>query len=176
MANLSAMCPNRCQPCLRAKHLTGRSSTPRPIDSPIGVSGVLDHPPSRVMTVGCVSAFSRHVTPEFCKTFRPRRKQRAQGKPGARCTRGLVCNVRKRKRTRAYRSSGGIPAFPARWVTAYFVISPVNGSFATVIPRKLASQELSASTAAPGPHDFAVRVRRQRQLHHSRPPHLTARS
>jgi len=46
--------------------------------------------------------------------------------------------------------------------TAYFVLSPVNGSFATVIPEKLASQELGASTAASGPHDFAVRVTRLR--------------
>jgi len=74
------------------------------------------------------------VRPSFAETIRPQ-KQRAQGKPGARCTRGLVCNVRKQKRTRAYRSSGGIPAFPARWVTACFELSPVNGSFATVAPR-----------------------------------------
>src|SRR5437016_8387474 len=44
--------------------------------------------------------------------------------------------------------------------TAYFVLSPVNGSFATVAPKKLASQELDASTAASGPRDFAVRIRR----------------
>jgi hypothetical protein len=119
---------------LSSSGLTGRSSTPRPIDWNIGVSGILDQPLSRVMTGGYAPAFSRHRSPEFCKAIRPR-KQRAQGKPGARCTRGLVCNVRKRKRTRAYRSSGGIPAFPARWVTAYFVLSPVNGSFATVAPR-----------------------------------------
>src|SRR6202022_128030 len=35
-------------------------------------------------------------------------KQRAQGKPGARCTRGLVCKNAQKKRTRAYRFSGGI--------------------------------------------------------------------
>ena len=33
---------------------------------------------------------------------------RAQGRPGARCTRSLVCKVRKRTRTRAYRFSGNI--------------------------------------------------------------------
>ena len=33
-------------------------------------------------------------------------RMRAQGMPGARCTRGLVCNVRKEVRTRAYRYSG----------------------------------------------------------------------
>jgi hypothetical protein len=35
--------------------------------------------------------------------------------PGARCTRGLVCKMHKEKRTRAYRFSGGNPAFPAQW-------------------------------------------------------------
>jgi hypothetical protein len=34
--------------------------------------------------------------------------------PGARCTRGLVCKI-VRKRTRAYRFSGNTPAFPAQW-------------------------------------------------------------
>src|ERR1700750_2353650 len=47
--------------------------------------------------------------------FPPPRKQRAQGRPDARCTRGLVCNVHKKVRTRAYRSSGEHPAFPAQW-------------------------------------------------------------
>ena len=36
--------------------------------------------------------------------------------PGARCTRGLVCNVCIKMRTRAYRFSGNTPAFPAQWV------------------------------------------------------------
>jgi hypothetical protein len=36
--------------------------------------------------------------------------------PGARCTRGLVCKMHKEMRTRAYRFSGGSPAFPAQWL------------------------------------------------------------
>src|SRR6476469_6010790 len=47
--------------------------------------------------------------------------------------------------------------------TAYFELSPVNGSFATVAPQEaLLPKELDASTAASGPHDFAVRVGRLR--------------
>jgi hypothetical protein len=41
--------------------------------------------------------------------------QRAQGRPGARCTRGLVRKMHKEMRTRAYRFSGNTPAFPAQW-------------------------------------------------------------
>ena len=35
--------------------------------------------------------------------------------PGARCTRGLVCKMHKKMRTRAYRFSGNTPTFPAQW-------------------------------------------------------------
>jgi hypothetical protein len=38
-------------------------------------------------------AFSRHEMPEVCVTFHPLTRKRAQGKPGARCTRGLACKV-----------------------------------------------------------------------------------
>src|ERR687890_236430 len=44
--------------------------------------------------------------------------------------------------------------------TAYFVLSPENGSFASVACASY--RKLNASTAAPEPHDFAVRVRRVR--------------
>src|SRR5215212_11326936 len=60
--------------------------------------------------------------------------------------------------------------------TAYFVISPENGSFASVAPKKLSPAQLSASTATPEPHDFTVRFRRVRLSRPQRPPHLTARS
>ena len=43
--------------------------------------------------------------------------------------------------------------------TAYNALSPVSGLVVTVALEKLASKELSASIAAPGPHDFAVRSR-----------------
>ena len=52
--------------------------------------------------------------------------------PGARCTRGLVCKIVRKKRTRAYRFSGNTPAFPAQWLYGLcrdlpgdeFVLSP----------------------------------------------------
>jgi hypothetical protein len=48
--------------------------------------------------------------------------------------------------------------------------SPVTGFVATVAPEKLASRELDASTAASGPHDFAVRIMHVRLARKSRPP------
>src|SRR5262245_27102630 len=85
-----------------------------------GVKHPQDMPPSRFPpspTFGDSS--SRHVTcPRLPDTSRPL-VQRAQGRPGARCTRGLACMDAHSKRTRAYRFSGNTPAFPAQgnvWV------------------------------------------------------------
>jgi hypothetical protein len=58
-------------------------------------------------------AFSRRAAPEVCSNSPPR-KRRVQGMPGARCTRGLVCNVCIEMRTRAYRYSRNTPASPAQ--------------------------------------------------------------
>ena len=61
--------------------------------------------------------------------------------------------------------------------TAYIVLSPENGSFASVAPwEAVASRCIDASTATSGPHDFAVRIMRLRLALTPRPPHLTARS
>jgi hypothetical protein len=54
------------------------------------------------------------IRPSFERNLPPS-GTRAQGRPGARCTRGLVCSCAQEVRTRAYRSSGEHPAFPAQW-------------------------------------------------------------
>src|SRR6266480_86752 len=46
--------------------------------------------------------------------------------PGARCTRGLVCKVHIESGTRAYRFSGGNPAFPAQWLYGLCRALPVD--------------------------------------------------
>src|SRR5580704_19206337 len=64
------------------------------------------------------------------------------------------------------------PAFPARWCYGLYRALPGDLCLvATVIPEKLASQELSACFGAPGPHGLAVRARVSRLLPRSRPPH-----
>jgi hypothetical protein len=53
-------------------------------------------------------------------------KQRAQGKPGARCTRSRACRIVS-TRVSHHRSTG-TPGLPCAMVlTAYFVLSPVTG-------------------------------------------------
>src|SRR5436190_22702165 len=62
----------------------------------------------------------------------PPREERAQGRPGACCTRGLACDLRKQNCTRAYRAAGAFRPSLRNGFTAYSALSPVNGSFATV--------------------------------------------
>jgi hypothetical protein len=68
--------------------------------------------------------------------------------PGARCTRGLVCNSAHRKRTRAYRYSRNTPAFPAQWL--YGLCRALPGD-EFVLPPSLANERL----IEPGRVDFA---------------------
>ncbi len=70
---------------------------------------------SRAMTaVTNMAPRSRDALRPSCAN-RFAQKKRAQGMPGACCTRGLVCKAVDERRTRAYRYSRSIPAFPAQW-------------------------------------------------------------
>ena len=65
--------------------------------------------------------------------------------PGARCTRGLVCKVRKES---AHEHTGERRTLrhPLRnGFTAYFVLSPVSGLFVTVTDSKLPADLTPAS-------------------------------
>jgi len=87
--------------------------------------------------------------------------------PGARCTRGLVCNMHKRKRTRAYRFSGGNPAFPAQWLYGLWRAPPENRALLSPSPHGnrhvgpvgpfAPPRDLTPTAEASGPHAFAVR-------------------
>jgi hypothetical protein len=100
--------------------------------------------------------------------------QRAQGRPGACCTRGLACDLRKQKCTRAYRAAG---AFRPSLRNGLRLTSCSSRRTALLPPLSAnTSRQRSASTAAPEPHDFAVRSSCTRQSQLLRPPHLTARS
>jgi hypothetical protein len=92
--------------------------------------------------------------------------------PDARCTRGLVCNVHKKVRTRAYRAAEAIRHSLRNGFTAYSALSPVIG-LSCHRRRRATSRQLGASVEASGPHDFAVRFDAVRQGHlhvHRDPP------
>src|SRR5207248_7966659 len=86
-------------------------------------------------------------------------QERAQGMPGARCTRSLACKnkIAHKVVTTGSPEQPGIPR--AMVLAAYFVISPVIGLFCHRRQRNYFHQ-LDASVEASGPHDFAVREAR----------------
>ena len=90
-----------------------------------------------------------------------------EGAGNAGCTLHPRSRVQKcaKRRTRAYRFSGGIRHSLRNGFTAYIVLSPAGRARCHRRPRKLASHELDASIGASGPHDFAVRIRAVRQRH-----------
>ena len=83
----------------------------------------------------------------------PLSKKRAQGRPGARCTRGLACQMRTQKRTRAYRFSGSIPAFPAQWLYGLLRALPGERLFCH---RRRARMNLRNLTPAPRRQDHTT--------------------
>jgi hypothetical protein len=113
-------------------------------------------------------AISPHVFAQGIRLFPALSNQRAQGRPGARCTRDLVCKIVQKVRTRAYRFSGDTPAFPAQWLDGLYRALP--GDRACLTPSPSGSwcggpvglfappQDLTPTAEASGPHDFAVRL------------------
>jgi hypothetical protein len=109
----------------------------------------------------------------------PSENQRAQGMPGAGCTRSLVCSVES---TRVFTTgSARRPGIPyAMVLTAYLralpgdraFLSPSPGGYGFVRPGRArkTSAGLDAGVEASGPHDFAVRscISRQHALDRSR--------
>ena len=117
------------------------------------------------------------IRPGFAWDRRPRKTSRGRRESRVRAAPAVSCAMENRKRTRAYRFSGGNPAFPARWVTVYSALSPVTGLSCHRRPRKVlllanltpasGRQDHTASPSAPP----ALVVRKA-----ARPPHPTARS
>ena len=100
----------RCTPTHQCHTRERVSSTPRLFNSIISVSGILGRPlkpgdDTGAMTTDTPSRSRGSICPRLAIEFPYPPNQRAQGMPGARCTRGLVCNSVERRRTRAYRAA-----------------------------------------------------------------------
>ena len=114
-------------------------------------------PPSRTMTTNRF-AFSRRDSPELCFDFtllneRGRREDRVHAAPAVSCA-----SAQKKTHT-SIQVQRRHPAFPAQWL--YGLLRALPGERLSCHRRsaRAASAELDASTAASGPHDFAVRDR-----------------
>src|SRR2546428_5786377 len=67
--------------------------------------------------------------------------------PGARCTRGLVCQKCAFRRTRAYRFSGGSPTSPAQWLYGLLRALPGERAFLPPSPlRRLLLESLAPAS------------------------------
>jgi hypothetical protein len=119
----------------------------------------------RILAARCARALLR---------FSPSNK-RAQGKPDARCTRGLACDCYWQKRTRAYRFSGGNPAFPAQWFYGLFRDLPGEASSFATVTSRIISAKLGASVGrqnhATSPSAQVTLVSRNFRVHRI-PPHV----
>ena len=111
-------------------------------------------------------------------------KTEGAGKTGCALHPRSRAQLHKTKRTRAYRFSGSIPAFPARWCYGLLRALPGDRAFLPPSPRRYRARtdwidaqlrQLDASVGASGPHDFAVRFTRRSSKALPRPPHPTAR-
>src|SRR5206468_12300744 len=111
------------------------------------------------MTVNTTPRSRGAISPELCKFVcasvnRGRRECRVRAAPAVSCAKN--CTFGAHEHT-GQRKHSDIPCAMALRLTS---CSPRwSGLVVTVIPEKRASQELSASIAAPGTHDFAVRSR-----------------
>src|SRR5581483_8350825 len=119
---------------------------------------------------GRESISSRRLSPELCTFITLRNHGGYREGRVAACTRGR--RAKNIARARVTTGTGGdTPAFPAQWVTAYFVLFSV--SFALIATVAVASplepnDSLTPSLSAPEPHDF-IRPRRCRSPHDTGP-------
>ena len=120
---------------------------------------------------------TKNMTPRSRGAMRPRFAEipfppngREQGMPGARCTRGLVCKVRKENAHEHTGTVGTLRHSLRNGLTAYAVLSPETNSSCLRRCRLDGSIDPVGSNSPPaawhqprvsGPHGFAVRVKRR---------------
>src|SRR4051812_33006601 len=94
--------------------------------------------------------------------------------PGARCTRGLVCQMGRKGAHEHTGSAETLRHPPRNGFTAYFVLSPVSGVFATVIawdlPRNLTPRSRRQDHTT-SPYVLAISSGEKTRLTPRRPSH-----
>ena len=148
----------------------------------LSLRGAMDCFASLAMTLMDTPSRSRGgIRPSLAIQLPALSKQRARGRPGARCTRGLVCNVHLGKSAHEHTGSAEtLRPSPRNGFTAYNALSSVTGFLATVAPEKRLL--LTNLTPASGRQNhttspYASRTVRQRRIRvHRIPPQRTERS
>ena len=123
-------------------------------------------------------AFSRHELSESCLSFRPLSKSRAQGRPGARRTRGPVRNVHKSKCAHEHTGSAEASGLPCAMVLRLIRARP--GETLLLCHHRQRQALACSRTCHLHRGGRPTRLRRPRPVHTSlhipRPPHLHPRS
>src|SRR6195952_1870900 len=91
-------------------------------------------------------AFPRRVSPGVCKLRLLPSKMRAQGRPGARCTRGLACKIVQRDAHEHTGSAEAVRPSLRSGFTAYNVLSQVTGLFCHLRLRELPFANLTPAS------------------------------
>ena len=124
---------------------------------------------------GCASPFSRRDASELCVNFGPRkrrgrRESRVRAAPAFSCAK---CTKKTHTSIQVQRRQSGLPC-----AVVYGLLRALPGDRLSCHRRfvRTCPAKLSASTGAPGPHDFAVRAYLRSSSQAPRPPHPTARS
>src|SRR5687767_14164466 len=97
---------------------------------------------------------SRHDWPELCYLVVPPSEERAQGMPGARCTRGLMCQTAQEWRHTSIQVSGEHTDIPCAMVLRLTSCSPRWSELVVTVASGIAPADFSPAYAAPGPHDL----------------------
>ena len=128
------------------------------VASTFALRATADKPLLAMTLMGHGLAFSRHDLPGVLHFVGPQENQRAQGRPDARCTRGLMCNSCNKNAhmsIQEQRRTSGLPC-----AMALRLIRGRPGDRLCLSPspcEALASSRLDTSNGVPGPHDFTVR-------------------
>ena len=101
-------------------------------------------------------AISPRIFARVLRSNLPPRDQRAQGIPGARCARSLVCKIRKHTSI-VTTVTPDSPGIPRAMVYGLYRALPGDRAFLPPSPCEKTSARLDISVGISGPHDFAVR-------------------
>src|SRR3984957_10044840 len=110
------------------------------------------------------------MRPGFAFISISRRKEGA-GNAGRPMRPIAACAMVVVERTRVSQVTPESPGTPRAMVYGLFRALPGDRDFLPPSPAENASRELDASVGASGPHGFAVRLKRLRQMRRRRPPH-----
>ncbi len=102
--------------------------------------------PMRVEQV-CVRILAARCARSFARISAPRNNKRVQGKPGARCTRGLVCKVAQKAHT-SIQVQRRTPGFPCAMALRLIRDLPGEPSSVATVVRRIASANLAPASGA----------------------------